>query len=183
MRSKTAARAGLTALVATALLWSVGCSNRLTTANQQGDPEAAARADAVQARRQAAQAAQNNPRPASPLSDEDIANVYRAVLTGYVENVDYAGLIFAGANAVDQTIDAAGYPPLAAAPLEIFPAPTGSPERDFQSFIQAFDSVKNKMPDYATSARPDYAVVRAMVASLNDPQSVFIAAVAPSESS
>ncbi|MCC7104539.1 MAG: PDZ domain-containing protein [Chloroflexi bacterium] len=176
MRSETAARAGLTALVAAALLWSGGCANRLTTANQRGDPEAAARADAIQARRQAAQASQDNPRPVSPLTDEDIANVYRAVLTNYVESVDYAGLIFAGANAVDQSIDAAGYPPLAAAPIEIFPVPTGSPERDFQSFIQAFDSVKNKMPDYATSARPDYAVVRAMMASLNDPQSTFIAA-------
>jgi carboxyl-terminal processing protease len=58
-------------------------------------------------------------------------------------------------------------------PIQLVPAPSGDPDKDWQAFGDAYDALVTKMPDWAEQEHPDWMVMRAMTASLNDGHTLF----------
>jgi carboxyl-terminal processing protease len=153
----------------------VACNRGPTSA--VGDPAAAERAAVGQGRpKQAPRSPAGGPSAApapSLLTSLDLAQGYQFIRERFFESVDHAGLIEAARGALRQSVDEAGGLPLDTAALDYLPGLTGNPERDVGAFGLAFDAVVQRHQAWSMEARPDYQALRAMVASLNDAQSVF----------
>lgn len=109
------------------------------------------------------------------LDSSDIGLVYRFILERYVDRVDHSELIRIASTSVRDLELKAGALPLDTAPFDAAPTPAGNPERDWRAFAGAYDAVVGRRPEWASKARPDWAALRQMIASLGDSHSLFIA--------
>src|SRR5262249_39025807 len=105
------------------------------------------------------------------LSSTEIGLVYQFILQRYIDNVDHAALIEAAIAGVHETGLKSNAMPLELAPTDLVPLPTGDPDRDWAAFAHGYDALVTKYPAWAASARPDWAVLRKMIAVLNDDHS------------
>jgi carboxyl-terminal processing protease len=108
------------------------------------------------------------------LSSTEIGLVYQFILQRYIENVDHAALVEAAIAAVRDTGVKANMLPLDLAPTELVPLPTGDPDTDWSAFARGYDALVGKYPEWAASARPDWAILRKMLSTLNDDHSLFM---------
>jgi carboxyl-terminal processing protease len=59
-------------------------------------------------------------------------------------------------------------------PLQLIPAPSGDADKDWQAFGDAYESVVDKLPDWAAQSHPDWMVLRGMADSLHDGHTTFL---------
>src|SRR5262249_20704101 len=100
--------------------------------------------------------------------------VFQLIVQRYVDNVDYATLLQSAVGAVHDTGVKSNALPLDLAPVDLVPLPTGSPDRDWDAFARGYDALVGKYPAWTAQSRPDRAVLRRMLAALNDDHSAFI---------
>lgn len=141
-----------------------------------GRPEMASRRVDTPAGKPSATSNQTGTRPpiAGPLSGSEIGQVYRFIVENYVDSVDHAALIEAANGALREASTSASALPVDTAPLDGAPLPAGSPERDWVGFSRAFDAVVQKHQRWASETRPDWTVLRKMLAVLEDSHAVFL---------
>jgi len=108
------------------------------------------------------------------LSSTELGLVYQFILQRYIENVDHAALVEAAIAAVRETGLKSNLLPLDLAPTDLVPLPTGDPDRDWTAFSRGYDAMVGKNPEWAASARPDWAILRKMLNTLNDDHSLFM---------
>jgi carboxyl-terminal processing protease len=107
------------------------------------------------------------------LSASQLYTAYRAILDNYVDPVDDTQLVQAAADGLRKGLKDQPNLPLVTLPLQLV-APTGSAERDWQLFGDAYDSLVGKLPEWAQGAHPDWMVLRSMAESLNDGHTSFL---------
>ncbi|MCC6175428.1 MAG: PDZ domain-containing protein [Chloroflexi bacterium] len=110
----------------------------------------------------------------STLGSGELAAVFQLILLQYIEPVDSAKLVEAANAAILETWGQAGALPIDLAPLAIAPTPAGDPQRDWLGFARGYDAMIGKHPRWAGETRPDWAIIRRMIATLGDTHSVFI---------
>jgi carboxyl-terminal processing protease len=108
------------------------------------------------------------------LSSTEIGLVYQFILQRYIEDVDHTALIEAAIAAVHETGMKSNALPLDLAPTDLVPLPTGDRDQDWTAFSRGYDALVSKYPEWAASARPDWAILRKMLAALNDDHSLFM---------
>jgi carboxyl-terminal processing protease len=108
------------------------------------------------------------------LSSAELYTAYRAILDTYVDPVDDAGLIKAAADSLRQGLQGQASLPLLTMPLQLVSGTTGNVDKDWQAFGDAYDSVVNKLPDWAQQSHPDWVVLRSMAESLHDGHTSFM---------
>ncbi|MFN8635595.1 MAG: S41 family peptidase [Chloroflexota bacterium] len=108
------------------------------------------------------------------LSSTELGVVYQYILQRYVDQVDHTVLVESAIAGVHETGVKSNALPLDLAPTDLVPLPSGDPNRDWNAFVKGYDALVGKYPEWAASARPDWAVLRKMLASLNDDHSSFI---------
>jgi carboxyl-terminal processing protease len=108
------------------------------------------------------------------LSSTELGLVYQFILQRYVDKVDHTALVEAAIAAVNETGLKSNALPLDLAPTDLVPLPTGDPDHDWAAFARGYDALVGKYPEWASSARPDWAILRKMLASLNDDHSLFM---------
>jgi carboxyl-terminal processing protease len=108
------------------------------------------------------------------LSSTELGLVYQFILQRYVDNVDHAALVEAAIAAIHETGLKSNALPLDLAPTDLVPLPTGDPDEDWTAFSRGYDALVGKYPEWAASARPDWAILRKMIATLNDDHSLFM---------
>jgi carboxyl-terminal processing protease len=116
--------------------------------------------------------------PAGPsdgaLSSVELRLVFQLIVQRYVDQIDYATLIQSAVGAIHDLGVKSNALPLDLAPVDLVPLPTGSPERDWDAFARGYDAMIGKYPAWTAQARPDRAVLRRMLAGLNDDHSAYI---------
>jgi len=100
--------------------------------------------------------------------------VYQLILQRYVEPVDHATLLQNAIGAVHDLGIQSNVLPIDLAPIDLVPLPSGSPERDWAAFARGYDALVGKFPAWSGQARPDRAILRRMLASLNDDHTLLI---------
>lgn len=108
------------------------------------------------------------------LSSSDLYVAYREILDTYVDPVDNTKLIQAATDALRQGVHSQPTLPMMTMPLDLVSANSGNPDRDWQSFGDAYDSVVSKMSDWAEQNHPDWVVLRSMADSLHDGHTSFL---------
>jgi carboxyl-terminal processing protease len=122
------------------------------------------------------------PAPAAPaarlrgqgLSSAELYTAYRAILDTYVDPVDDTQLINAATATLRQGLQNQPSLPMLTLPLQMVAATTGNADKDWQAFGDAYDSVVDKLPDWAQQAHPDWMVLRSMADSLHDGHTSFM---------
>jgi carboxyl-terminal processing protease len=110
----------------------------------------------------------------SGLSSSDLYTAYRAILDTYVDPVDDKQLIGAAADSLRQQLQTQPTLPMIKLPLALVGGMSGDPDKDWQAFGDAYDSVVTKMPDWAQQSHPDWVVLRSMADSLHDGHTSFM---------
>jgi carboxyl-terminal processing protease len=100
--------------------------------------------------------------------------VYQFIVQRHVDKVDHAVLVESAIAAAHETGQKSNVLPLDLAPVDLLPEPTGDPDRDWSTFARGYDALVTKHPEWAAQARPDWAVLRKMLAALKDDHSMFI---------
>jgi carboxyl-terminal processing protease len=108
------------------------------------------------------------------LSSGELYTAYRAILDTYVDPVDNAQLIRAAADSLRQQLRGQTTLPMVTMPLLLVGGLSGSPDKDWQVFGDAYDSVVTKMPGWAQQAHADWAILRGMADSLHDGHTTFM---------
>jgi carboxyl-terminal processing protease len=108
------------------------------------------------------------------LSSSDLYTAYRTLLDSYVDQVDANQLVKAATDSLRESVRTQETLPMMTMPIQLVPAPSGNPDKDWQAFGDAYDALVGKMPEWAEQAHPDWSVLRAMVASLNDGHTLFL---------
>ena len=108
------------------------------------------------------------------MSAAELYTAYRAILDMYVDPVDDAQLVTAAADSLRQGLRTQSTLPLSTMPLLLVGGLSGNPDRDWQTFGDAYDSVRTKMPDWAQQTHPDWMVLRSMAESLHDGHTIFL---------
>jgi carboxyl-terminal processing protease len=108
------------------------------------------------------------------LSSAQLYTGYRAILDTYVDPVDDTQLIQAATDTLRQGLQSQPVLPLLTLPLQMVPAATGNPDKDWAAFGSAYDAVTNKLPTWSQQAHPDWMVLRAMADSLKDGHTSFM---------
>jgi carboxyl-terminal processing protease len=108
------------------------------------------------------------------LSSTELGLVYQFILQRYIEQVDHATLVEAAVAAVRETGLKSNLLPLDLATTDLVPLPTGDPDHDWTAFARGYDALVGKNPEWAASARPDWAILRKMLSALNDDHSLFM---------
>ena len=108
------------------------------------------------------------------LLSADLYPAYRAILDTYVDPVDNRQLIKAAADGLRQGLQGVPTLPLLTMPLQMVGGISGDPDRDWQAFGDAYDSVVTKLPAWAQQAHPDWTVLRSMADSLHDGHTSFM---------
>jgi carboxyl-terminal processing protease len=108
------------------------------------------------------------------LSSTELGLVYQFILQRYVDNVDHAALVEAAIAAIHETGLKSNALPLDLAPTDLVPLPTGDPDQDWTAFSRGYDALVGKYPEWAAATRPDWAILRKMIATLNDDHSLFM---------
>lgn len=122
---------------------------------------------------QAGAPAASAPAP-SVLSSSDLLVAYRAILDRFVDPVDSAEMVRTARDTLRETLQTQALLPLFTAPLDLMADPTGNPQQDWASFAAAYDAVTQKLPAWASESRPDWQVLRKMLARLGDGHSTFL---------
>jgi carboxyl-terminal processing protease len=123
---------------------------------------------------------QNRSAPSTPgasdgtLTSTEIGLVYQFIVQRFVDKVDHAALVEGAIAAVNETGLKSGALPIDLAPTDLVPVPTGDVDRDWSAFARGYDALVGKHPEWAAKARPDWAILRKMVATLHDDHSLFI---------
>jgi carboxyl-terminal processing protease len=110
----------------------------------------------------------------SGLSASDLYVAYRELLDTYVDPIDDTQLIKAAADALRQGVQSQPTLPMVTMPLDMLSADSGNPDRDWQSFGDAYDSLVAKMPNWAQQNHADWIVLRSMADSLHDGHTSFL---------
>lgn len=108
------------------------------------------------------------------ISSTELGLVYQFIVQRYVEQADHAALVEAAVAAVHETGLKSNALPLDLAPTDLVPMPTGEPDRDWSAFARGYDALVGKHPQWAQQARPDWAILRKMLATLGDDHSLFM---------
>ncbi len=108
------------------------------------------------------------------MSGSDLEIAYEAILTQFVDPVDPAQLVKAASGALRDSLKDQVLLPLFTLPLDLQPDPTANAADDWTAFSSAYDAMVQKLPDWAAKSHPDWAVLQAMVASLDNGHSVFL---------
>lgn len=96
------------------------------------------------------------------------------MVQNYAGPVDPTVLVEGAVAAVHEAGVQAHALPLDLAPIDLLPLPAGDPARDWSSFSRAYDLVVAKHPQWAAQSRPDRAILRSMVATLQDEEAQLI---------
>jgi carboxyl-terminal processing protease len=118
--------------------------------------------------------------PSSPASSEgtlssaELGLVYQFIVQRYVEQVDHRQLVEAAIAGVHEAGLKSNALPLDLAPTDLLPLPVGEPAADWGTFARGYDILVQKYPDWAAEARPDWAVLRKMLDTLDDDHSLFL---------
>jgi carboxyl-terminal processing protease len=107
------------------------------------------------------------------LSSAELRLVFQFIVQRYVDKIDHATLLTSAVAAIHDLELKYNALPLDFAPVDLVPLPSGSPDRDWDAFARGYDAVVGKFPAWSNEARPDRAVIRRMVASLNDDHSYY----------
>jgi len=107
------------------------------------------------------------------MSASELYIAYRAIIDTYVDPVDDTTLINAAAASLRKGLADQSSLPLLTMPL-LLANPTGNADKDWTTFGDAYDSVVNKLPDWASTAHADWMVIRSMVDSLHDGHTTFM---------
>jgi carboxyl-terminal processing protease len=108
------------------------------------------------------------------LSSAELYTAYRAILDTYVDPVDDEQLIKAAADSLRQGLQGQASLPLMTMPLQLVSGTSGNVDKDWQAFGDAYDSVVNRLPDWAQQSHPDWVVLRSMADSLHDGHTSFM---------
>ena len=108
------------------------------------------------------------------LSTTELGLVYQFVLSRYVDAVDHRQLIEAAVAGIHEAGLKAHALPIDLALTDLTPLPGGDAEEDWSAFASGFDAFVQKHPVWAMEARPDWAVLRKMLDSLNDDHTSFM---------
>src|SRR5919202_2404154 len=108
------------------------------------------------------------------LLSADLCPAYRAILDTYVDPVDDRQLIKAAADGLRQELQDMSTLPLLTMPLQLVGGMSGDPDKDWQAFGDAYDSVVTKLPAWAQQAHPDWTVLLSTAASLHDGHTSFM---------
>jgi len=108
------------------------------------------------------------------LTSSELYVAFRAILDTYVDPVDDRQLINAATSSLRQGLRAQPMLPMVTMPLDLVDSGRGSPERDWQTFGDAYDSIVNKLPDWAQQNHPDWMVLRSMTEILHDGHTSFL---------
>ena len=108
------------------------------------------------------------------MSAAELYTAYRAILDMYVDPVDDAQLVTAAADSLRPGLRTRPTLPLSTMPLLLVGGLSGNPDRDWQTFGDAYDSLRTKMPDWAEQVHPDWLVLRSMAESLHDGHTIFL---------
>lgn len=58
--------------------------------------------------------------------------------------------------------------------MDLLPVPTDDPDADWTTFARGYTALVSKHPGWAAKARPDWAILRAMLSTLNDEHATFM---------
>jgi carboxyl-terminal processing protease len=108
------------------------------------------------------------------LSTTEMRLVFQLIVQRYVDRIDHATLLQSAVAAVHDLGLKYNALPIDFAPIDLVPLPSGSPDRDWDAFARGYDAVTTKFPAWTNEARPDRAVLRRMLATLNDDHSYYI---------
>ncbi|MCC7370585.1 MAG: PDZ domain-containing protein [Chloroflexi bacterium] len=102
------------------------------------------------------------------IPTSELANVYQQIVQRYPGPVDPSQIVESAVAAVHEAGAQANALPLDLAPIDLLPAPVGDPARDWSAFARGYDLMVAKHPAWAAQSRPDRAIVRGMLAALQD---------------
>jgi carboxyl-terminal processing protease len=108
------------------------------------------------------------------MSAAELYTGYRAILDTYVDPVDESTLIKAATDSLRKGLQDQANLPLLTMPLLLVSPASGNADKDWMSFGDAYDSVIDKLPDWAGTAHPDWMVLRSMADSLHDGHTSFL---------
>jgi carboxyl-terminal processing protease len=108
------------------------------------------------------------------LSSAELYTAYRAILDRYVDPVDDTQLIKAATDSLRSGLQNQPSLPLVTLPLQLVSGTTGNEDRDWQTFGDAYDSIVDRMRDWALQTHADWAVLRSMADSLKDGHTSFM---------
>jgi carboxyl-terminal processing protease len=108
------------------------------------------------------------------MSSAQLYTAYRAILDQYVDPVDDTVLIKAATDSLRQGLQTQPSLPMLTLPLLLVRSGTGNPDKNWQSFGDAYDSVVTKLPEWAKGAHADWMVLRSMAESLHDGHTSFL---------
>lgn len=108
------------------------------------------------------------------MSAAELYAGYRAILETYVDPVDNGTLIAAATASLREGLQDQPTLPMFTLPLGLVAPPSGNPDRDWQAFGDAYDSVTNRLPGWTGTAHPDWMVLRSMAESLHDGHTSFL---------
>jgi C-terminal peptidase prc len=112
--------------------------------------------------------------PTALIPPAELGAVYQQIVERYVGQVDHARLVESAVAAVQQASQQVHALPPDRAPVDLLPQPTGDPEDDWGTFARAYNQMVGKHPRWAAQTRPDRAVLRGMLASLQDDTALLI---------
>lgn len=162
--------------VATAIVVA-GCSSASSGASA-GNTRAAIPDDVATADQPASPARSGAPSAPSAgprlIPSGELATVYQTLVQNYAGPVDPTLLVESAVAAVHEAGVQANALPLDLAPIDLLPLPAGDPARDWSAFSRAYDLVVAKHPQWAALTRPDRAILRSMVATLQDEEAQLI---------
>jgi carboxyl-terminal processing protease len=166
------------AVVVAALVAVLGCSGEgAATASRSGNARVAPDEEARSVRPAPAQDGSTAAAPGSTedsLSSTELGAVYQFIVQRYVEQVDHRQLVEAAIAGVHDAGIQSNALPLDLALIDLVPVPAGDPADDWSAFARGYDALVQKYPAWTAAARPDWAVLRKMLGTLNDGHSLFM---------
>lgn len=163
-----------------AMVMSVACSAAGTTPSVRGNSRVTDEEAPAPSQSAAPQGSADATSAATPggaggsLSSTELGMVYQFIMQRYVDQVDHQQLVEAAIAAVHETGVKSHALPLDLAPISLVPLPTGDPEADWTAFASGYDVLVQKHPAWAASARPDWAILRKMLETLDDDHAAFM---------
>ncbi len=112
-------------------------------------------------------------RDQAAMPSTDLYVGYRALLDRYVDQIDPSQLLQAASDSLRKSLLSQPALPMTTLPIQLMPKASGDADRDWRAFGDAYDALIAKNPAWAAQVHPDWMVMRAMTASLNDGHTIY----------
>lgn len=165
--------AKLISLIAALTLAVTACTSSAPAGSLRGNPESPAKPQNKNPSGAPATAAA--PAQVRLIDSTELGLVYGLLFQEYVESVDSDRVVNAAAQSVHDLMLKSGFLPMDLGIVDLTPPTMGEPPaRTWVAFASGYDALVDRYAAWAREARPDHALVRAMLASLDDNHTTFI---------